>query len=110
MAFPVRSAARDRRNTTHYRVTPVFCKVELVEPPLPGGGVHGEINTVPAPKVSIITATYNCSHILRYAINSVLNSGFRDWELIVVGDHCTDDTQECVASFNDDRIRFSTWK
>ena len=59
-----------------------------------------------SPTISIITATYNCSHILRYAIASVLNSDFDDWELIVVGDHCTDDTEACVAGFDDDRIRF----
>lgn len=59
-----------------------------------------------APKISIITATYNCSPILKYAITSVLNSDFENWELIVVGDHCTDDSEACVAQFNDDRIRF----
>ena len=61
---------------------------------------------MPAPKISIITATYNCSHILKYAVTSVLNSDFDDWELIVVGDHCTDDSEAIVAGFNDDRIRF----
>lgn len=61
---------------------------------------------MPAPLISIITATYNCSHILHFAIASVLNSDFDDWELIVVGDHCTDDTQDCVESFGDERIRF----
>ena len=61
---------------------------------------------VPPPTISIITATYNCSHILRYAVASVLNSDFDDWELIVVGDHCTDNSEAVVAGFNDDRIRF----
>lgn len=59
-----------------------------------------------APSISIITATYNCSHILRYAIASVLESDIDDWELIVVGDHCTDDTQDCVEEFADQRIRY----
>lgn len=59
-----------------------------------------------APTVSIITATYNASHVLRYAVRSVLESRFQDWELIVVGDHCTDDTEAVVAAFADDRIRF----
>ena len=61
---------------------------------------------VSAPAVSIVLATYNSSHLLRHAIGSVLLSDFDDWELIVVGDHCTDDTEACVAGFGDDRIRF----
>jgi glycosyltransferase involved in cell wall biosynthesis len=59
-----------------------------------------------SPVVSVIIATYNRSRILRHAIQSVCNSSFTDWELIVVGDACTDDTAACVASFNDPRIRF----
>lgn len=58
------------------------------------------------PAVSIILATYNASHVLRYAILSILNLDFIDWELIVVGDHCTDDTEEVVLQFADERIRF----
>jgi len=58
------------------------------------------------PLISIVTATYNCSHLLRFAIKSVLQSTMSDWELIVVGDHCTDDTEALVAEFDDPRIRF----
>jgi glycosyltransferase involved in cell wall biosynthesis len=58
------------------------------------------------PRVSIITATYNSSHLLRHAIHSVLNSEFLDWELIVVGDCCTDDTEEVVKNFGDSRVSF----
>jgi len=55
------------------------------------------------PTVSIIIATYNRSRVLRHAIESVRNSRFADWELIVVGDACTDDTAACVAAFGDPR-------
>lgn len=58
------------------------------------------------PAVSVIIATYNRSNALAYAIRSVLLSTFTDWELLVVGDACTDDTEEVVASFRDERIRF----
>ena len=59
-----------------------------------------------SPQVSIITATYNSSHLLRYAIQSVLDSEFQDWELIVVGDCCTDDTEGLVLGYSDSRISF----
>ena len=59
-----------------------------------------------APVVSVVIATYNRSRVLAYAIESVRSSTLIDWELIVVGDHCTDDTAEVVASFDDPRITF----
>jgi len=59
-----------------------------------------------APTISIIIATYNRSNVLIYAIQSVLRNTFEEWELIVVGDACTDDTAEVVLAFNDPRIRF----
>lgn len=58
------------------------------------------------PLVSIVLATYNCSHLAKFAIESVLGNTFRDWELIVVGDACTDDTEHVVGSFDDRRITF----
>jgi GT2 family glycosyltransferase len=51
-------------------------------------------------------ATYNASHLVRYAIASLQLQDFADWELVVVSDHCTDDTEAVVASFADPRIRF----
>jgi glycosyltransferase involved in cell wall biosynthesis len=56
--------------------------------------------------VSIVLATYNRSGILAHAIESVRRSTLEDWELIVVGDCCTDDTAAVVASFGDARITF----
>jgi glycosyltransferase involved in cell wall biosynthesis len=58
------------------------------------------------PLVSVITATYNRSNVLRYAIESVRNQTLAGWEMWVVGDACTDDTEDMVRGFGDPRIRF----
>src|SRR4051812_25655218 len=58
------------------------------------------------PLVSIVTATYNRSHVLRHAIETARWQTVTDWELIVVGDGCTDDTEAVVESFADTRVRF----
>ena len=57
--------------------------------------------------MSVIVATYDRSNVLRLAIESVLRSTFADWELLVIGDACTDDSAEVVASFRDPRISFT---
>ena len=59
-----------------------------------------------SPRVSVITATYNWSNVLRYSIQSVLDQSFQDFEMLIVGDGCTDDSAEVVASFNDSRLRW----
>jgi len=58
------------------------------------------------PLVSIITATYNRSNVLRYAIESVVAQTFTDWEMWIAGDACTDDTEATVRAFGDPRLNF----
>ncbi|MGH2362126.1 MAG: glycosyltransferase family 2 protein, partial [bacterium] len=58
------------------------------------------------PRVSIITATYNRSEVVSCAIESVRRQTFSDYEHLIIGDACTDDTASVVASYEDPRIRF----
>ncbi len=58
------------------------------------------------PAVTVVIPTYNWSGVLRCAIRSVMLQTVQDFELLVVGDGCTDDTKSVVASFNDPRIRW----
>ncbi|HRE49479.1 MAG TPA: glycosyltransferase family A protein [Aggregatilineales bacterium] len=56
------------------------------------------------PRVSVIVAAYNWSSVLRLALRTVLWQTFTDFEALVIGDHCTDDSEAVVASFNDPRL------
>jgi glycosyltransferase involved in cell wall biosynthesis len=58
------------------------------------------------PLVSVVTATYNWSSVLRQAIGCALRQTYPRLELIVVGDGCTDDSEEVVAGFADPRVRW----
>ena len=57
------------------------------------------------PLVSAAIITYNRAHYLDGAIASVLDQTFDDFELIVVDDGSTDDTERVVARYGD-RVRY----
>jgi glycosyltransferase involved in cell wall biosynthesis len=59
------------------------------------------------PLVSVIIPTYNLGQILvERTIPSVLNQTYTNWELIIYGDVCTDDTEERMKSIKDPRVKF----
>jgi glycosyltransferase involved in cell wall biosynthesis len=59
------------------------------------------------PLISVIIPTYNRADILcERTIPSVLKQTYRNFELIVIGDHCTDNTRELIERFHDKRICF----
>lgn len=55
---------------------------------------------------SIIIPTYNRAHLISKAIQSVLDQTYTHWELVIVDDGSTDNTEEVVRKFNDQRIRY----
>ena len=57
------------------------------------------------PKVSVIIATYNRAELLPRAVNSVLNQTLDEYEIIIVDDASSDNTQQIIAGFEDPRIR-----
>src|SRR5437773_8305304 len=58
------------------------------------------------PAVTVIIPTYNWSSVLPYSIGSALRQTFTDFELLVVGDGCTDDSEAVVGRIGDSRVRW----
>ena len=56
------------------------------------------------PLVSVIIPTYNRGWILKETINSVLAQNFTNFELIVVNDGSTDNTQDILSSYKEDIV------
>jgi cellulose synthase/poly-beta-1,6-N-acetylglucosamine synthase-like glycosyltransferase len=57
--------------------------------------------------ISVLIPTYNRANLLvERSIPSVLNQTHKNLELIVVGDHCTDDTEQKIRRINDNRLKF----
>lgn len=56
--------------------------------------------------VSILMCTYNREQYLKRAIDSVIAQTYTEWELIIVDDGSTDNTEQLVASYPDPRIRY----
>ncbi|MDR5590575.1 glycosyltransferase family A protein [Christiangramia sp. SM2212] len=56
--------------------------------------------------ISIITPTYNRAHLISRMIKSVVAQTFKDWELLVMDDGSTDNTEEIIEQFQDSRIKF----
>lgn len=67
--------------------------------------------TLNDPLVSVVVPTYNLSTVLiERAIPSIINQTYPNWELVIYGDACTDDTAERMAAIRDDRIKFHNLK
>lgn len=56
--------------------------------------------------VSIIMPSWNTGNFIAESIQSVINQTYKNWELIIVDDCSTDNTDEVVKSFKDKRIRY----
>lgn len=58
------------------------------------------------PKLSVVMSAYNSSETIERAMNSILNQTFSDFELIVLNDGSTDQTEAKILAFSDERIKY----
>jgi glycosyltransferase involved in cell wall biosynthesis len=54
--------------------------------------------------ISVVLPVYNAQEYLKVCISSILNSSFHNFELIIVNDGSTDDSEAIIDSFSDNRI------
>ncbi len=58
------------------------------------------------PLVSVVLCTFNDGELLRQAIESVLAQTYNHFEFIIWNDGSTDETENIIKSYNDDRIQY----
>ena len=59
-----------------------------------------------APRVTVIIPTYNWSSVLPCSVGSALRQTFSDFEVLVIGDGCTDGSEAVVRAVGDERVRW----
>lgn len=59
------------------------------------------------PTLSIIMAAYNGKKTIAETVKSILLQTFTDFELIIINDGSSDDTEKIILSFQDSRIRYA---
>ena len=57
-------------------------------------------------KFSIVIPTYNRGSFIHKVIESLLNQTYKNFEILVVDDGSTDNTQEIVEQFSDSRVTY----
>jgi glycosyltransferase involved in cell wall biosynthesis len=61
-----------------------------------------------SPLISVTIATYNRGELLtKRTLPSVLNQTYQNFEIVIVGDGCSDDTANRIESLREPRIRFT---
>lgn len=58
------------------------------------------------PTVSVLVTTFNRSKLLQRALASILKQDYHDYEIVVVDDHSSDDTQQVMEGYTQPCIRY----
>jgi len=58
-----------------------------------------------SPLVTVLLPVYNGEQYLREAIESIINQTYQDYEFLIINDGSTDNSLNCIKSYQDERIR-----
>jgi len=64
------------------------------------------MNQIVTPLVSVVIPSYNHAQYLGRALQSVIDQTYNNWEIIVVDNHSTDNTDKVIEYYSDPRIRY----
>jgi len=59
-----------------------------------------------SPFFSIVIPTYNRAHLIAKTIESVLRQEFDEYEILIIDDGSSDETEEVISKFSDSRIKY----
>ncbi|TXE12033.1 glycosyltransferase family 2 protein [Seonamhaeicola algicola] len=57
-------------------------------------------------KLAVILPTYNSAHFLKESIGAILNQSFKEFELFIIDDCSTDNTEQFVQNIDDNRVKY----
>ena len=55
--------------------------------------------------ISVVLPTFNRAHFLGRAIDSVLKQTYSEWELIIIDNHSSDQTDYLVENYHNSKIK-----
>jgi glycosyltransferase involved in cell wall biosynthesis len=58
------------------------------------------------PYFSIVIPSYNRAHLIVETIHAILNQEFTDFELLIIDDASTDQTEQAIGQISDERIQY----
>jgi glycosyltransferase involved in cell wall biosynthesis len=56
--------------------------------------------------ITVFIPAYNASHHINEAIDSILNQTYKDFQLLIINDGSTDNTESIIKTYSDTRIKY----